>query len=104
MGIHHFCLLHIRSNFSLTYPGTHLKMLCWLAGNTSQVRKFDATMKQIKELNPDVEKWLCNIPLEMWTMSYDGGHRYRQAMTNMIKSFNRCIRSARFLLVTSMVE
>ncbi|XP_063940555.1 uncharacterized protein LOC135149272 [Daucus carota subsp. sativus] len=42
-------------NFSSAYPGTHLKMLCWLAGNTSQVRKFDAAMKQIKELNPDAE-------------------------------------------------
>ncbi|WOH13261.1 hypothetical protein DCAR_0832770 [Daucus carota subsp. sativus] len=79
-------------------------MLCWLAGNTSQVRKFDAAMKQIKELNPDAEKWLRNIPLEMWTMSFDGGHRYGQATTNMIESFNGCIRSARFLPVTSMAS
>ena len=35
MGIHRFCLLHIRSNFSSAHPGTQLKMLCWLAGNTS---------------------------------------------------------------------
>lgn len=103
-GIHRFCLLHVRSNFSSTHPGRHLKMLCWLAGNTSQVSKFEATMKQIKELNPVAEQWLRDIPLEMWTMSYDGGYRYGQATTNMIESFNGCLRSARFLPVTSMVE
>ncbi|KAL6516697.1 hypothetical protein OROGR_020002 [Orobanche gracilis] len=67
-------------------------MLCWLAGNTSQVRKFDAVMKQIKELNHDAEKWLRNIQLEMWTMSYDGGQCYGQATTNMIESFNGCVK------------
>ncbi|CAM8960811.1 unnamed protein product [Rhodiola kirilowii] len=104
MGIHRFCLLHVRSNFSSTYPGPHLKMLCWLAGNTSQVRKFEAVMKKIKEQNPDAERWLRDIPLEMWTMAYDGGYRYGQATTNMVESFNGSIRSARFLPVTSMVE
>ena len=74
MGIHRFYLLHIRSNFSSSYPGTHLKMLCWMAVYTSQVTKFDAAMKQIKELNPDAEKWLRNISLEMWTMSYDADY------------------------------
>lgn len=104
MGIHRYCLLHVRSNFSSTFPGLHLKMLCWMAGNTSQVRKFEAAMMKIKELNPEAEKWLRNIPLDMWTMSHDGGYRYGQATTNMIESFNGNLRSARFLPITSMVE
>ncbi|XP_047323315.1 uncharacterized protein LOC124927021 [Impatiens glandulifera] len=88
MGIHRFCLYHVRSNFSSAYPGSHLKMLCWVAGNNSQVRKFEDAMRQIKELNPDVENLLRNIPLKMWTMSHDGGYRYGQATTNMVESFN----------------
>ncbi|WOG99912.1 hypothetical protein DCAR_0519268 [Daucus carota subsp. sativus] len=104
MGLHRFCFLHVRSNFSSYFPGFHLKMLCWLAGNTSQLRKFEAAMNKIKELNPDAEKWLRNIPLEMWTMSQDGGYRYGQATTNMIESFNGLLRSARFLPVTSMIK
>ncbi|XP_074376676.1 uncharacterized protein LOC141718197 [Apium graveolens] len=103
-GIHRFCLLHVRSNFCSAFPGAHLKMLCWVAGNTSQLRKFEAAMEQIKELNPDAERWLRKIPLEMWTMSHDGGCRYGQATTNMIESFNGLLRSARFLPVTAMVE
>ncbi|XP_074323481.1 uncharacterized protein LOC141660395 [Apium graveolens] len=36
-GMHRFCLLHVRSNFCSTFPGSHLKMLCWAVGNTSQL-------------------------------------------------------------------
>ncbi|WOG95355.1 hypothetical protein DCAR_0414670 [Daucus carota subsp. sativus] len=104
MGLHRFCLLHVRRNLSSHFPGSHLKMLCWLAGNTSQLRKFEAAMNKIKEFNPDAEKWLRNIPLEMLTMSNDGGYRYGQATTNMIESFNGLLRSACFLSVTSMID
>ncbi|XP_074379718.1 uncharacterized protein LOC141720689 [Apium graveolens] len=102
--IHRFCLLHVRSNFCSTFPGPHLKMLCWAAGNTSQLRKFETAMARIRELNPGAERWLGKIPLKMWTMSHDGGYRYGQATTNMIESFNGLLRSARFLPVTAMVE
>ncbi|XP_047307975.1 uncharacterized protein LOC124911516 [Impatiens glandulifera] len=68
-GIHRFCLLHLRSNFCSAFLGAHLKMLCWMVGSTSQVRKFEAAMTQIKEINLDAEIWLRKIPLEMWTMS-----------------------------------
>ncbi|XP_074342554.1 uncharacterized protein LOC141680151 [Apium graveolens] len=57
-GIHRFCLLHVRSNFCSAFPGAHLKMLCWMAGNTSQLRKFEEAMVQIRELNSDAERWL----------------------------------------------
>ncbi|XP_074342754.1 uncharacterized protein LOC141680424 [Apium graveolens] len=104
MGIHHFCLLHFRSNFSSAHPGAHLKLLCWLAGNTSQVRKFEIVMKKIKDLSSIAEEWLRNIPLEMWTMYHDGGYRYGQATTNMVETYNGQLRSAHHLPVTSMVE
>ncbi|XP_047326128.1 uncharacterized protein LOC124929780 [Impatiens glandulifera] len=93
----------VESGFT-AFPGAHLKMLCWMAGSTSQVRKFEAAMTQIKEINLDAEIWLRKIPLEMWTMSHDGGYRYGQATTNMVESFNGLLRSARYLPVTSMIE
>ncbi|XP_047310291.1 uncharacterized protein LOC124913899 [Impatiens glandulifera] len=105
ISIHRFCLYHVRSNFSSAYFGSHWKMLCWVARNNSQLRKFEDALRQIKEsLIPMLKNWLRDIPLEMWTMSHDGGYRYGQATINMVKSFNDILRSARFLLITSMVE
>lgn len=102
--IHRFCHLLVRSNFTSHFSSSHLKKLCWLARDTSQLRKFEAKMNKIKEFNPDAEKWLLNILFEMWTMSYDGGYHYGQAITNMIESFNGFLKSAHFLLTTSMIE
>ncbi|KAK1387122.1 hypothetical protein POM88_015300 [Heracleum sosnowskyi] len=75
-----------------------------LQNGIDEVRKFERAMKKIKELNPAAEEWLRNIPLEMWTMSHDGGYRYGQATTNMVETYNGQLRSARHLPITSMVE
>ncbi|XP_063942817.1 uncharacterized protein LOC135150445 [Daucus carota subsp. sativus] len=105
MGYHRFCLHHVRSNFSKAFPGKELKMYMWLAGNTPQIRKYDAYMKKIGELSPQGLRWLLGISPALWTICHDTGHaRFGQATTNITESFNGNVRVARHLPVTAMIE
>lgn len=105
LGIHRFCLFHVRSNFSTHHPGGELKGLMWKAGITPQVGKHEAYMKRIAEISPAAFEYLDRIPKNKWTLSHDThGARYGQATTNMMEGFNGNIRRARFLPVTAMME
>ncbi|XP_074358120.1 uncharacterized protein LOC141697578 [Apium graveolens] len=104
LGIHRFCLLHVRSNFCSHHPGGELKKLMWKAGRTTQVSKHDAYMSRIGEISPITLQYLATIPVERWTLSHDSGVRYGQTTTNMLEGFNGNIRMARFLPVTTMME
>lgn len=99
--VHKFCLFHVRSNFASAHPGSEVKVLCWAAGIAHYQRKFEDTMTRIKEIFPPTEAWLCDIPPEMWTLSYDGDYRHGKATTNMAV-YN--VKMARFMPVTAMVE
>ncbi|XP_074356547.1 uncharacterized protein LOC141696287 [Apium graveolens] len=104
LGIHRFCLLHVRSNFCSHHPGGELKKLMWKARRTTQVPKHDAYMSRIGEISPTALQYLATIPVERWTLSHDSGVRYGQTTTNMLEGFNDNIRRARFLPVTEMME
>ncbi|XP_074328069.1 uncharacterized protein LOC141665981 [Apium graveolens] len=104
LGIHMFCLLHVRSNFCSHHPGGELKKLMWKAGRTTQVSKHDAYMLRIGEISPTALQYLATIPVERWTLSHDTGVRYGQTTTNMLEGFNGNIKRARFLPVTAMME
>lgn len=105
LGVHRYCLFHVRSNFSKTHPGGDLKTLMWLAGTTPQVRKHEAYMKRIGEISGPALQYLEDIDPELWTICHDvGGARYGQATTNIMEAFNGNIRMARFLPVTAMME
>ncbi|XP_017216790.1 uncharacterized protein LOC108194350 [Daucus carota subsp. sativus] len=105
LGVHRFCLHHVRSNFSKKYPGMELKMYMWLAGSTPQIRKHKAYMKKIGEISEKACRWLRAINPALWTISHDTGHaHYGQATTNITESFNGNVRVARFLPVSAMLE
>ena len=44
------------------------------------------------------------MPVEKWTLAYDGGHRYGAMTTNLSESFNGILKSARNLPITALVE
>ena len=105
LGIHRFCLFHVRSNFSHHHPGGELKNLMWKAGTTTQVSKHDAYMRRIGDISPPALDYLATIPVDKWTLChYTDGVRYGQATTNVMEGFNGNIRRARFLPVTAMME
>ncbi|XP_074360502.1 uncharacterized protein LOC141700696 [Apium graveolens] len=105
LGIHIFCLFHVRSNFSLRYPGSELRKFMWKAGSTTQIWKHDACMKSIGEISPPALEYLRRIPAEKWTLCYNtNGYRFGQTTTNIMEGFNGNIRRAHFLPVTAMME
>ena len=78
-------------------------MVMW-AGMQNQLRKYQITRDKITELSTDGEKYLTEIPVEKWTLAHNGGHRYGAMITNLSESFNRILKSARNLPITTLVE
>ena len=77
-------------------------MVMW-AGMENQLWKYQITKDRITQLSADGEKYLTEIPVEKWTLAQDGGHRYGAMTTNLSKSFNRILKSARNLPITALV-
>ncbi|XP_076948541.1 uncharacterized protein LOC143620832 [Bidens hawaiensis] len=55
---HRFCLRHVRSNFIAKFKSVSLKRMCWEIGSTTQQRKYDRLMDELKATNK--EAW-CDI-------------------------------------------
>ncbi|XP_073061972.1 uncharacterized protein [Primulina eburnea] len=103
-GVHRFCFCHVCSNFNNQFKNVHLKDLCWRGGTQHQIRKFDATMDAIKNLNPNAYRYLCGIPREKWTMAHDGGWRRGVMTTNMSECLNGVLKGARRLPISAIVQ
>ncbi|CAL9218327.1 unnamed protein product [Arabidopsis halleri] len=75
---HRFCLDHLCSKFCSVFPGFdyNLHYLVSEAGSSSQKEEFDSNMKEIKEKNPEVWKWLDQFPPHQWALAHDDGRRY----------------------------
>ncbi|KAG5597175.1 hypothetical protein H5410_038407 [Solanum commersonii] len=78
-----------------------LSRLMWRVASAHQVRKFESLMWQIKEENVEAYEYLMEIPLEKWTVSYDG-KRWEVLTTNLSESFNGVLKKARGLPITAM--
>ena len=78
-------------------------MVMW-ASMENQLRKYQITRDRITQLSADGEKYLTDISVEKWTLAHNGGHRYGVMTTNLSKSFNGILKSARYLPITMLVE
>ena len=101
---HRFCLRHVASNFNQQIGNKNLKAMVMWAGMENQLRKYQITRDRITQLSADGEKYLREMPVEKWTLAYDGGHRYGAMTTNLSESFNGILKSARNLPITALVE
>ena len=61
-------------------------------------------MATIGRINSEAQQWLKAIPLEIWTLSHDGGRRYGIMTTNMSKIFNSVLKGACNLPITAFVQ
>ncbi|XP_074336923.1 uncharacterized protein LOC141674097 [Apium graveolens] len=86
LGIHRFCLLHVRSNFCQHHPDGELKKLMRKAGTTTQVSKHDAYMEIIGEIPPP-PPWTI-LPEYPWR----GGHFSTTLVFAMVKQPQTCLR------------
>ena len=78
-------------------------MLMWV-GMENQVRKYQITRSRITQLSANGDLYLRYVPLLKWTLAHNGGHRYGVMTTNLSKSFNGILKSARYLPITMLVE
>ena len=79
-------------------------MLALTVGTAHQIRKFNNAMESIGAINRDARRWLENIPLEKWSLTHDGGHRWGIITTNHCEVFNSVLKGARALPITACVQ
>ncbi|XP_073049638.1 uncharacterized protein [Primulina eburnea] len=103
-GVHHFCLRHVCSNFNTHFKNVHLKDLCWKAGTQHQIRKFDAIMDEIKNLESRAFVYLSEIDKHKWTLAHDGGWRRGVMTSNLSECLNSVLKGARRLPVSALVQ
>ncbi|XP_027093575.2 uncharacterized protein [Coffea arabica] len=106
LGVHRFCLVHIRSNFTQKFRNERLKSLIWGAGKANQTRKYEEYMSVIFSLSPEAYAWLTggSVRSEQWALCKDGGYRWGHAITNMVKCFNNLLQESRFLPITALIR
>uniref|UniRef100_A0A2N9IC04 Transposase MuDR plant domain-containing protein n=1 Tax=Fagus sylvatica TaxID=28930 RepID=A0A2N9IC04_FAGSY len=103
-GYWRVCIRHVASNFLKHYKDNNLKNMIMRAGSANQIRKFNTTMECIRRYNEEARIRLDEIPVERWTCSHDGGHRYGAMTTNLVECFNGVLKGSRSLSITAMVK
>ena len=78
-------------------------MVMWV-GMENQVQKYQITRDGITQLNVDGDKYLRGLSVQKWTLAHDGGHRYGAMTTNLSKSFNSILKSAKNFPITVLIE
>ncbi|CAK8579778.1 unnamed protein product [Lathyrus sativus] len=65
---------------------------------------FQYYLNEIRMSNKDAGSWLDNIPLEKWTMDFDGGCCWGHMTTNIVESMNMVFKRIRSLPITALVR
>ncbi|XP_022007748.1 uncharacterized protein LOC110907020 [Helianthus annuus] len=60
---HHYCLRHVRKNFSGKYKSKSLMKLCWMIGSTSQPLKYRCAVREMRMLDQVAWDYLNNIDI-----------------------------------------
>uniref|UniRef100_A0A2N9HNX1 MULE transposase domain-containing protein n=1 Tax=Fagus sylvatica TaxID=28930 RepID=A0A2N9HNX1_FAGSY len=76
---------------------TDWQVLIKYGNSTQQWSALEDTMRKL------VYDWM-RIPVERWTCSHDGGHRYGAMTTNLVECFNGVLKGSRSLPITAMVK
>jgi MULE transposase domain/SWIM zinc finger len=104
MGVHRFCLEHVKSNLLGNHRAKGLKDACQMLGTALQQHKYNKMWEIIGRLSPGGEGYLRGIDPTMWTLYEDGGWRWGMSTTNISESFNHSLKGARHLPIRAMVE
>ncbi|GKC28875.1 mutator type transposase [Tanacetum coccineum] len=68
---HRFCLKHIYDNLKLQWRGEQYKDLLWRCATATTVQRFGKNMKEIKKFDPEMYKWLKDIPPQHWARKWE---------------------------------
>ena len=101
---HRYCLRHVLSNYNTKFKNGAIKNLLDKAGREFQKRKFKRWLAKVELRHPDSKKWIDKIPIEKWTLAYDGGYRHGVMTTNYAESVNAMFKSIRAMPVTTLMQ
>ncbi|XP_014503221.1 uncharacterized protein LOC106763564 [Vigna radiata var. radiata] len=100
-----FSVRHIYANLRKRFPGQILKRLLWKAATSTHPQAWEATMREIKDVNPDAFKYLVTIPPRFWSRSRFTGQAICDTLVNnMSEAFNSVILHARGKPIITMME
>jgi hypothetical protein len=104
MGVHRFCLEHIKANLLTHYRRKGLREACQILGTELQEPKYWMAWENLRELHADAADYLQDIVPQMWTLFEDGGSRWGMSTTNISESYNNVLKGARHLPIRAIVE
>ncbi|XP_039133259.1 uncharacterized protein LOC120270312 [Dioscorea cayenensis subsp. rotundata] len=108
---HAYCLRHLEANFMKANVslGKSLKERCWsillrIAFSYAE-KEFDDVVADLLNTSADAHQWLMQkSDLAHWANYMFKGERWGKMYSNVTESFNACIKEARHLPVTNMVD
>ena len=101
---HRICMCHLVSNFMTRFKDKLLKNLVCRAALATKQRKFNRHMTIVGRINSEAQQWLEAIPLEIWTLSHDGGRIDGIMTTNMSEVFSNVLKGVQSLPITALVQ
>jgi MULE transposase domain/SWIM zinc finger len=104
LGVHRFCLEHVKANLLQHHRAKGLKDACQDLGTALQGHKYQDLWERMERLCPGGYEYLRGIDPAMWTLYEDGGWRWGMTTTNISESFNHSLKGARLLPIRAMVE
>jgi MULE transposase domain/SWIM zinc finger len=104
LGVHRFCLEHVKANLCNHHRMKGLKGACQILGTVLQEQKYNEQWERIEALCPGGANYLRGIEPHMWTLYADGGWRWGMTTTNISESFNNVLRGGRHLPIRALVE
>ena len=87
-------MYHLASNFMTRFKDKLLKNFVCRAALATKQHKFNRHMAIVGRIDSEAQQWLEAIPLEIWTLSHDGGRIYGIMTTNMSEVFSNVLKGA----------
>ncbi|XP_058742070.1 uncharacterized protein LOC131614514 [Vicia villosa] len=101
---HVFYIRHIVQKFTREIKEKALRKWVMNAVYALTQPSFKHYRKEIRLSNPNAGRWIDNILVEKWTMSYDNGQRWGHMTTNLVESMNGVFKGIQNLPVTALVK
>ncbi|CAI9100465.1 OLC1v1037576C1 [Oldenlandia corymbosa var. corymbosa] len=104
MGMHRFCLEHIKANIAGKFPGQKLRSLYQRVGFTLNATKCVKAWEKLANKSPATAQCLDSIGANKWTILGDGGNRWVVVTTNASESYNNALKGARLLPIIALIK
>ncbi|EOY19010.1 Uncharacterized protein TCM_043606 [Theobroma cacao] len=101
---HGLCGYHLKKNFKNKFKCDDVCMLFTLARDYYKVADFNRHMNQIQWIHLGTNANLMRIGPEKWARACSPTRRYQMMTSNIAKCVNSCLKHARQILITVLIE